>query len=147
MILTGRSMLIRLVSLDKKKIQPVLLTMYRIAGKFGGLAVCLSTAKLKSTNFFSVCMYIWRYRTIPPNLNPPIVLKTSFGAKLPNLKTANISGYTVYRLLSDKLMDLTMLLLIFVLLIISVIYLILVCLISEKVSVICGIVVNLWVGR
>ena len=28
---------------------------------------------------------------IPPILNPPTVLKTSFGAKLPNLMTANIS--------------------------------------------------------
>ena len=62
--------------------------------KFGSLVVCL-----KIRQFFSVCIYIWRYRTIPPNLNPPIVLKMSFGAKLPNLMTANISGYTVYPLL------------------------------------------------
>ena len=40
-------------------------------------------------------MYVWGYRTIPPNLNPQIVLKTSFGGKPPNLMTANVSGYTV----------------------------------------------------
>ena len=40
-------------------------------------------------------MYVWRYRTIPPNLIPIMVLKTSFWAKPPNLMTANISGYTV----------------------------------------------------
>ena len=63
--------------------------------KFGGLAVCLSTAKLKSAKLFSTCMYVRWYHTIPPNLNPPIVWNTSFGAKLPNLMTANISSYTV----------------------------------------------------
>ena len=52
-----------------------------------------------SPKFLSVCMYVWRYCTIPPNLNPPIMLKTSFGAKPPNLMTANISGYTVPPLL------------------------------------------------
>ena len=55
--------------------------------------VHLSTAKLKSANIFSVCMYIWQYCTISPNL---IVLKTSFGAKPPNLMTTNISAYIVY---------------------------------------------------
>ena len=55
--------------------------------------VCIKTAKLKSAKFFYVCMYIWRYCTIPPNLIPIMV---SFWAKLPNLMTANISGYTVY---------------------------------------------------
>ena len=30
-----------------------------------------------------------------PNLNPPIVIKTLFGAKPPNLMTTNISGYTI----------------------------------------------------
>ena len=60
---------------------------------FGGMP---STTKLKSAKFFSACMFVWRYRTIPPNLNPPIVLKTLFGAKPPNLMTANISGYTVF---------------------------------------------------
>ena len=66
--------------------------------KFGGLAihVCIKTTKLKSANFFYACMYVWRYRTIPPNLSPLIVLKTSFWAKPPNLMTANSSGYRVY---------------------------------------------------
>ena len=43
--------------------------------KFGGLAMAPSTAKLKSAIFFPVCtcMYVWRYRTISLNLNPPIV--------------------------------------------------------------------------
>ena len=45
----------------------------------------------KICQFFWACMYVWRYRTIPPILSPPIVLKTSFGAKLPNLMTANFS--------------------------------------------------------
>ena len=77
-----------------------IVTNYRIAGKFGmelNLVVfryiCLSTAKLnKICQFCSVCMYVWQYHTIPPNLNLPIVL---FGAKPPKLMTANISGYTV----------------------------------------------------
>ena len=60
--------------------------------KFGDLVVCLSTAKLKSAKFFHA-MWLWQYLTIPPNLNPSIVLKTSFGAKPPNLMTANISSY------------------------------------------------------
>ena len=34
----------------------------------------------------------------PPNLNSAIIFYTRFGAKLPNLKTANISGYTVRQL-------------------------------------------------
>ena len=71
---------------------------YPIARKFGrelNLAVCVKTAKLKSAKFFYVCMYVWRYRTIPPNLIPILVLKTSFWAKPPHLMTANISGYTV----------------------------------------------------
>ena len=33
---------------------------------------------------------------VPPNLNPPILLFGPLRTKLPNLKTANISGYTVY---------------------------------------------------
>ena len=63
--------------------------------KFGSLAVCVKTAKLKSAKFLYMCMYVWRYRTIPPNLSSLMVLKTSFLAKPPNLMTANISGYTV----------------------------------------------------
>ena len=46
--------------------------------KFGGLAVCFKTAKLKSAKFFYAYMYVWRYLTIPPNLIPIMVLKTSF---------------------------------------------------------------------
>ena len=38
-----------------------------------------------------VHVYIWRYCTIPPNLNLPILFNTSFGAKPPNLLTVNIS--------------------------------------------------------
>ena len=34
---------------------------------------------------------------LPPNLSPPIFLFRSLGTKPPNLKIANISGYTVYR--------------------------------------------------
>ena len=47
--------------------------------KFGGLAVGKATVKLKSANISYTRIYVWRYRTKPPNL-----------------KTANISGYTVY---------------------------------------------------
>ena len=50
---------------------------------------------LKSANFFSTCMYVWRYRTIPPNLSPEWCEKRHLGPKPPNLMTANISGYTV----------------------------------------------------
>ena len=64
--------------------------------KFGGLVVYVKTAKLKSAKFCYVRMYVWRYRTISPNLIPIMVLKTSFWAKPPNLMTANISGYTVH---------------------------------------------------
>ena len=37
---------------------------------------------------------VWRYHTISDS-NPPIVLKTSFGAKPPNLMITNISSYMV----------------------------------------------------
>ena len=40
-------------------------------------------------------MYVWRYRTIPPNLSPEWCEKRRLGPKPPNLMTANISGYTV----------------------------------------------------
>ena len=58
---------------------------YRInvAEKFGSLAICLSTAKLKSTKMvfrMHVCMAI-PYHII--KFNPPIVLKTSLRAKPP----------------------------------------------------------------
>ena len=51
---------------------------YRIAGKFGGelnLAVwrsIITTAKLKSAKISYSHIYVWRSRTEPPNLNPPI---------------------------------------------------------------------------
>ena len=57
--------------------------IYRIAGKFGGkfkfggLAVYVTTAKLKSTkiSYSHIYTYVWRSRTEPPNLNPPIFLQ------------------------------------------------------------------------
>ena len=61
--------------------------------KFGGLAVLGETTKLKSAKIYTACMYVWRYCSRPPNLNPQI---HSLGA---NLMTANISGYTVMKLL------------------------------------------------
>ena len=45
--------------------------------KFGGLAVynIITTAKLKSAKIsYSYILYVWRSRTEPPNLNPPIFL-------------------------------------------------------------------------
>ena len=48
---------------------------YRIAGKFGGLAVYITTAKLKSGKISYLHIYVWRSRTEPPNLNPPIFLQ------------------------------------------------------------------------
>ena len=56
---------------------------YRIAGKsggelnlavwrFGGLAVLGETAKLKSAKIYTVCMYVWRCCSRPPNLKPRI---------------------------------------------------------------------------
>ena len=37
-------------------------------------------------------MYVWQ-RTIPPTLKPSILFNASFGAKPPNLMTANILGH------------------------------------------------------
>ena len=49
--------------------------IYRIAGKFGGLAVYITTAKLKSAKiFYSHILYVWQSHTEPPNLNLPIFL-------------------------------------------------------------------------
>ena len=45
---------------------------YHIARKFGGLAVLGETTKLKSTKIYTACMYVWRYCSRPPNLNPRI---------------------------------------------------------------------------
>ena len=39
---------------------------YRIAGKFCGLAVVGETAKLKSAEIYTACMYAWRYCSRPP---------------------------------------------------------------------------------
>ena len=69
---------------------------YRIAGKFGGLAVCLLTAILNP----SAHTYVWRSYTKPPNLNPTNVLVWRSGAQPPNLIPTNISGYTVRRLVA-----------------------------------------------
>ena len=67
--------------------------------KFGSLAVCVMTAKLKSANISVLTLYVYiRRMTIPygpPNLNLPMFLFRRLWTKPPNLKTANISGYTV----------------------------------------------------
>ncbi|MCG8621854.1 MAG: hypothetical protein MJE68_07650 [Proteobacteria bacterium] len=57
--------------------------------KFGGLAVYITTAKLKSAKISYLHIDVWRSHTEPPNLNPPI------WAQPPNLMPANISSYTV----------------------------------------------------
>ncbi|MCG8626871.1 MAG: HAD-IG family 5'-nucleotidase [Proteobacteria bacterium] len=66
--------------------------VYRVAGKSGGLVVYITTAKISYSHIY---MYIWRFHTEPPNLNPPIFLQWRFGAQPPNLILANISGYMV----------------------------------------------------
>ena len=38
--------------------------------KFGGLAVYITTAKLKSAKISYSHIYVWRSRNEPPNLNP-----------------------------------------------------------------------------
>ena len=45
--------------------------------KFGGLAVYITTAKLKfaKLSYSHIHVYVWRSRTEPPNLNPPIFLQ------------------------------------------------------------------------
>ena len=43
--------------------------------KFGGLAVYITTAKLKSAKISYSHIYVWRSHTEPPNLNPPIFLQ------------------------------------------------------------------------
>ena len=52
---------------------------YRMAGKFGGLAIYVTTAKLKSAkiSYSHTCtyMYVWRSCTEPPNLHPLIFLQ------------------------------------------------------------------------
>ena len=72
--------------------------LYCIAGKFGGElnlafgAVYVKTAKLKSAKFFYVCMYVWRYHTIPPNLSPLMVLNVVFS------QTAKFNDCQYFRL-------------------------------------------------
>ena len=48
-------------------------------------------------------MYVWRYRTIPPNLSPEWCEKRCLEPKPPNLMTTNISGYTVYETFLSKM--------------------------------------------
>ena len=43
--------------------------------KFGGLAVYITTAKLKSAKISYSHIYVWRSHTEPPNLNPLIFLQ------------------------------------------------------------------------
>ena len=59
---------------------------------------------------------------LPPNLNLPIFLFRPLGTKLPNLKIANISGYTVLELQSCGHNVSLSILQALVLLIISVVY-------------------------
>ena len=47
---------------------------YHIARKFGGLAVYIATAKLKSTKIFYSPVYVWQSCTKPPNLNLLIII-------------------------------------------------------------------------
>ena len=78
-----------------------------LAVKFGCLAVGEVTVKFKSVKFkcdlriyvlFYVCACACAHiicTELLPNLNPPIFLFWALGTKPPNLKIANISGYTV----------------------------------------------------
>ena len=56
--------------------------------------------QIEIRQIFSVCMYVWQYHTIPPNLSTEWCEKHLLGPKPPNLMTANISSYTVYSLYS-----------------------------------------------
>ena len=71
-------------------LQTEVVMKYRIARKFGGelnlvvwwfggLAVLLATAKLKSANISYLHIYVWRSLTKPPNLNPPIFYNSDLG--------------------------------------------------------------------
>ena len=57
------------------KIEYYAANAYRISGKFGGLAVYVTTAKLKSAKISYSHIYIWQSHTEPPNLNPLIFLQ------------------------------------------------------------------------
>ena len=77
---------------------------YRTAGNIGGqlnLAVWRLGKRPSNLNLSNLspiyacaCVHII-YTELPPNLNPPIFLFRPLGIKPPNLKIANISGYTV----------------------------------------------------
>ena len=78
---------------------------YRTAGNIGGelnLAVWRLGKRPSNLNpstlsaiYMCACAHII-CTELPPNLNPPIFLFRPLGTKPPNLKIANISGYTVY---------------------------------------------------
>ena len=90
--------------------------IYRIAGKFGGelnLAIWQSartTVKLKSTKISYSRIYVWRFRTKPPNLNLPICLQRQFGTQPPNLVCSTtklgimLGGYVPFAQLKSALM-------------------------------------------
>ena len=81
--------------------------LYRIAGKLGrelNLAVwrfAPTTVKLKSANISYTHICIWRSRTKPPNLNPPIFSLELILGDPPNLIPAKFSSYTVIPYVSD----------------------------------------------
>ena len=67
--------------------------MYRIAGKFGGLAVYVTIAKLKSTKISYWHIYIWRSRQIYKSAN---ILAIAILGSTTKFNSTNISSYTVY---------------------------------------------------
>ena len=80
---------------------------YRTAGNIGGqLNLAVWRLGKRPSNLSAIyATYILFYvcacahiicTELPPNLNPPIFLFRPLGTKRPNLKIANISGYTVY---------------------------------------------------
>ena len=90
--------------------ESVSICYYHTAGNIGGqlnLAVWRLEKRQSNLNpsnlsaiyatyvLFYACAHII-CTELPPNLNPPIFLFRLLGTKLPNLKIANISGYTVY---------------------------------------------------
>ena len=87
---------------DSKRV--IFFPVYRTAGSIGGqlnLAVWRlgkRPSKLNPSNLSAIyacaCAHIICTK-LPPNLNPPIFLFRPLRTKPPNLKIANISGYTV----------------------------------------------------
>ena len=57
------------------KYHQIKLMYYRVAEKFGGLAVYVTTAKLKSAKISYSHIYVWQSCTQLPNLNPLIFLQ------------------------------------------------------------------------